>query len=156
MNLIRGGGQSFHMAYICSLPVFPCVNEALYTYMIGVVESKHSWNHSEHTTIKICSEYWKCSVVQYIYHYGNEWRSGPLFIVSYTLSLYFKMGSHNLNKLIISSLFLFFEKICQILQYVCKKEGLSLPAELAQRIAEKSGRNLRRALLICEACRVQQ
>ena len=66
------------------------------------------------------------------------------------------MGSHNLNKLIISSLFLFFEKICQILQYVCKKEGLSLPAELAQRIAEKSGRNLRRALLICEACRVQQ
>lgn len=48
------------------------------------------------------------------------------------------------------------DEICQILQYVCKKEGLSLPAELALRIAEKSGRNLRRALLISEACRVQQ
>ena len=41
-------------------------------------------------------------------------------------------------------------------QAVCKKEGLALPAELAQRIAEKSGRNLRRALLMCETCRVQQ
>lgn len=31
-----------------------------------------------------------------------------------------------------------------------------MPAELARRIAEQSGRNVRRALLMCEACRVQQ
>ncbi|KAH0625058.1 hypothetical protein JD844_033112 [Phrynosoma platyrhinos] len=48
------------------------------------------------------------------------------------------------------------EDICNILSSVCKKEGLVLPQELAQRIAEKSGRNLRKALLMCEACRVQQ
>ena len=47
-------------------------------------------------------------------------------------------------------------QICQILHNVCKKEGLTLPAELSKRIAEKSNRNLRRALLMCEACRVQQ
>ncbi|XP_072254761.1 replication factor C subunit 3 [Pyxicephalus adspersus] len=46
--------------------------------------------------------------------------------------------------------------ICTVLFSICKKEGLSLPQELARRIAEKSGRNLRKALLICEACRVQQ
>lgn len=50
----------------------------------------------------------------------------------------------------------FYLQICQILHNVCKKEGLSLPAELSKRIAEKSNRNLRRALLMCEACRVQQ
>ncbi|XP_018409638.1 PREDICTED: replication factor C subunit 3 [Nanorana parkeri] len=48
------------------------------------------------------------------------------------------------------------EEICTVLFSICKKEGLSLPQELARRIAEKSGRNLRKALLICEACRVQQ
>lgn len=47
-------------------------------------------------------------------------------------------------------------QITMILQQVCKKEGLSLPPELAQRVAEKSNRNLRKALLLCEACRVQQ
>ena len=47
-------------------------------------------------------------------------------------------------------------QICQILHNVCKKEGLSIPPELSKRIAEKSNRNLRRALLMCEACRVQQ
>ncbi|XP_058954883.1 replication factor C subunit 3-like [Pocillopora verrucosa] len=46
--------------------------------------------------------------------------------------------------------------ICQILHNVCKKEGLTIPAELSKRIAEKSNRNLRRALLMCEVCRVQQ
>ncbi|KAM3837179.1 replication factor C subunit 3 isoform 2-T2 [Vipera latastei] len=46
--------------------------------------------------------------------------------------------------------------ICTILSNVCKKEGLTLPQDLARRIAEKSGRNLRKALLMCEACRVQQ
>ncbi|NWT68934.1 RFC3 factor, partial [Prunella himalayana] len=48
------------------------------------------------------------------------------------------------------------EDICHVLSSVCKKEGLTLPQELAQRIAEKSGRNLRKALLMCESCRVQQ
>ncbi|GBN42017.1 Replication factor C subunit 3 [Araneus ventricosus] len=47
-------------------------------------------------------------------------------------------------------------EIATILQNICRKECLSLPAELAQRIAEKSNRNLRRAILMCEACRVQQ
>lgn len=48
------------------------------------------------------------------------------------------------------------EEIVMILQNVCKKEGLNLPVELANRIAVKSNRNLRRALLFCEACKVQQ
>ncbi|CAG2217322.1 RFC3_5 [Mytilus edulis] len=48
------------------------------------------------------------------------------------------------------------EEICQVLQNICKKESLNLPSELARRIAEKSNRNLRRAVLMCEACRVQQ
>ncbi|XP_075824539.1 replication factor C subunit 3-like [Microtus pennsylvanicus] len=47
-------------------------------------------------------------------------------------------------------------KICSVLSSVCKKEGLALPSELAHRLAEKSCRNLRKALLMCEACRVQQ
>ncbi|XP_044142040.1 replication factor C subunit 3 [Bufo gargarizans] len=48
------------------------------------------------------------------------------------------------------------DEICTVLFNVCRKEGLSLPQELARKIAEKSGRNLRKALLMCEACRVQQ
>lgn len=48
------------------------------------------------------------------------------------------------------------EEVCSVLTSVCRKEGLLLPGELAKRIAEKSGRNLRKALLMCEACRVQQ
>ncbi|XP_035682492.1 replication factor C subunit 3-like [Branchiostoma floridae] len=48
------------------------------------------------------------------------------------------------------------QQICSILQTVCKKEGLTLPPELANRIADKSGRNLRRAILMLEACKVQQ
>uniref|UniRef100_A0AAR2LGM5 Replication factor C subunit 3 n=1 Tax=Pygocentrus nattereri TaxID=42514 RepID=A0AAR2LGM5_PYGNA len=47
------------------------------------------------------------------------------------------------------------EEVCSVLTSVCKKEGLLLPVELAKRIAEKCGRNLRKALLMCEACRVQ-
>uniref|UniRef100_A0A3P8VYU0 Replication factor C subunit 3 n=1 Tax=Cynoglossus semilaevis TaxID=244447 RepID=A0A3P8VYU0_CYNSE len=48
------------------------------------------------------------------------------------------------------------EEVCSVLTSVCKKEGLLLPPELAKRISEKSGRNLRKALLMCEACRVHQ
>lgn len=47
-------------------------------------------------------------------------------------------------------------EIVSILQYVCKKEGLTLPEELANKIAITSKRNLRRALLMCETCRVKQ
>ena len=47
-------------------------------------------------------------------------------------------------------------QIVQVLQQVCRKESLNLPPELARRIAEMSTRNLRRALLMCETCRVQQ
>lgn len=48
------------------------------------------------------------------------------------------------------------EEIVSILQSVAKKEGCHLPTELASRISEKSSRNLRRALLMTEACRVAQ
>nr|XP_023017445.1 replication factor C subunit 3 [Leptinotarsa decemlineata] len=48
------------------------------------------------------------------------------------------------------------ETIISILQSTCKKEDLTLPVELAKRIAKLSNRNLRRALLICEACKVEQ
>ncbi|XP_002167209.1 replication factor C subunit 3 [Hydra vulgaris] len=48
------------------------------------------------------------------------------------------------------------EEVVQTLNSVCKKEGLNLPSELANRIAQKAEGNMRRALLMCEACRVQQ
>lgn len=48
------------------------------------------------------------------------------------------------------------DEIVSILHSTCKKENLQLPEELARRISEKSERNLRRALLMLEACKVQQ
>lgn len=48
------------------------------------------------------------------------------------------------------------DTIVSILQKTCKKEDLNLPEKLARRIAAVSNRNLRRALLICEACKVEQ
>ena len=39
---------------------------------------------------------------------------------------------------------------------IAKKENCQLPLELAQRVSEKSNRNLRRAILLVEACRVNQ
>lgn len=48
------------------------------------------------------------------------------------------------------------ERIAQQLQQVAAREKLSLPAALAQRLAAGCDRNLRRALLSLEACRVQQ
>lgn len=41
-------------------------------------------------------------------------------------------------------------------QKTCKKEGLTIPRELAERIATYSDRNLRRAILVLEAARAQQ
>lgn len=48
------------------------------------------------------------------------------------------------------------EEITKILQNTCSKEGLSIPPAFALKIAEKSDRNLRRALLLVEACKVAQ
>lgn len=46
------------------------------------------------------------------------------------------------------------EQISHILKQCCKQEGLTLSNELAARIAVKSQRNLRRALLMCETAYV--
>ncbi|XP_019859123.1 PREDICTED: replication factor C subunit 3-like, partial [Amphimedon queenslandica] len=48
------------------------------------------------------------------------------------------------------------DEICSVLQYVCHKESLTIPDTLAKKIAEKSERSLRKAILLCEVCRVQQ
>ena len=48
------------------------------------------------------------------------------------------------------------DQINTILKQTCKLEGLTLPNELAQRIAIKANRNLRRALLMCETAQVAQ
>jgi len=39
---------------------------------------------------------------------------------------------------------------------IASKEDATMPSKLAMRIAEKSNRNLRRAILLAEGCRVQQ
>jgi len=48
------------------------------------------------------------------------------------------------------------EDIMAVITSVAKKEGCSLPSQLAGRIADKSNRNLRRAILMVEACKVAQ
>ncbi|KAJ8688481.1 hypothetical protein QAD02_024276 [Eretmocerus hayati] len=48
------------------------------------------------------------------------------------------------------------EEIKSILFYVAKKELLDLPEKLAARIANSCDRNLRRAILMLEACKVDQ
>ncbi|CRK92906.1 CLUMA_CG006322, isoform A, partial [Clunio marinus] len=48
------------------------------------------------------------------------------------------------------------EEIINILNLICQKENLQLPKELAAEIASKSDRNLRRAILMLEACKVQK
>ncbi|CAM9737680.1 unnamed protein product [Chrysoparadoxa australica] len=45
--------------------------------------------------------------------------------------------------------------ICQVLQSISKKESIALPEPLAARMAEHSGRNLRKAVLMLESCKVQ-
>ncbi|EQC26764.1 replication factor C subunit 3/5 [Saprolegnia diclina VS20] len=47
------------------------------------------------------------------------------------------------------------DEIVSVLQKVCVKENLTFCAPLAMEIAKKSERNLRRALLMLETCRVQ-
>jgi len=48
------------------------------------------------------------------------------------------------------------DEICTVLGSIAQKEGLKLPAGLAMRIAAASERNLRRAILTLEACKVAQ
>ncbi|KAJ0657385.1 putative DNA polymerase III, clamp loader complex, gamma/delta/delta subunit [Helianthus annuus] len=48
------------------------------------------------------------------------------------------------------------DEIVKVLEFIGKKEGLQLPPGFAARIAEKSARSLRRAILSVETCRVQQ
>lgn len=48
------------------------------------------------------------------------------------------------------------KEIVTSLQHVANKEGLTLPDELAFSIAQKSQRNLRRAILMLESAKVQQ
>jgi replication factor C subunit 3/5 len=47
-------------------------------------------------------------------------------------------------------------QIVKVLQNVAKKESITLPLDLADRIAEKSDGNLRRAVLMLEACRAER
>lgn len=47
------------------------------------------------------------------------------------------------------------QEIVETLQGIAKKEHVALPTELAQRIAESSGRNVRKAILTLESCKVQ-
>ena len=47
-------------------------------------------------------------------------------------------------------------EVCSVLSYVAGKEGIKLPQPLALRISEACDRNLRRAILAMEACRVSQ
>ncbi len=48
------------------------------------------------------------------------------------------------------------DEIKDCLAHVAKKEGLVLPVPLADRIATASNRNLRRAILMLETCKVKQ
>ena len=48
------------------------------------------------------------------------------------------------------------KEIVEVLKKVSKKEGISLPDELAERIAATSELNLRRAILSLEATKVKQ
>ncbi|XP_030503787.1 replication factor C subunit 3 isoform X1 [Cannabis sativa] len=48
------------------------------------------------------------------------------------------------------------EQIVKVLEFIGKKEGLHIPSGFAARLAEKSNRSLRRAILSFETCRVQQ
>ncbi|CAN0900165.1 Replication factor C subunit 3 [Linum grandiflorum] len=48
------------------------------------------------------------------------------------------------------------EEIVKVLEFIGKKEGLEIPSGFAGRVAEKSNRSLRRAILSFETCRVQQ
>ncbi|KAF3321382.1 replication factor C subunit 5 [Carex littledalei] len=48
------------------------------------------------------------------------------------------------------------EEIVKVLELIAKKESLTLPLVFANRIAAQSNRNLRRAILFFETCRVKE
>lgn len=48
------------------------------------------------------------------------------------------------------------DETCDVLQAVAKKQNIHLPGELAINIARECSRNLRRGILMLEACHVQQ
>ena len=48
------------------------------------------------------------------------------------------------------------QEIITVLQSISKKEGITLPIELAKRIADLSDRNLRKAILMLESSKVKQ
>ncbi|GMH29095.1 hypothetical protein Nepgr_030938 [Nepenthes gracilis] len=48
------------------------------------------------------------------------------------------------------------EQIAKVLEFIAKKEGLQVPPGFYDRVAAKSNRSLRRAILLFETCRVQQ
>lgn len=48
------------------------------------------------------------------------------------------------------------DTICDVLKSISRKEQFTLPDELAINVARQSGRNMRRAVLMLEACKVQQ
>ena len=48
------------------------------------------------------------------------------------------------------------DEVCQVLHIVAQKESIKLPSSLAMRISMASQRNLRRAILMLEACKVHQ
>lgn len=49
-----------------------------------------------------------------------------------------------------------YHEISRVLQTVASRQSVTLPEELAMNIARESSRNLRRALLMLEACHVQE
>ena len=59
-------------------------------------------------------------------------------------------------KIIVYKIVAFYFQIVKVLEFVAKKESLQLPHGFAARIAEKSNRSLRRAILSLETCRVQK
>ena len=68
-------------------------------------------------------------------------------------SLFVPPGIHYVSRI---SIYCFNEQICIVLQKVASRESTTLPDELAINIARESSRNLRRALLMLEACHVQK
>jgi replication factor C subunit 3/5 len=55
----------------------------------------------------------------------------------------------------VSVLFALPLQICSVLQFICRKESIPLSDEVAINVARQSQRNLRRAILMLEACKVQ-
>ncbi|KAH7537515.1 hypothetical protein FEM48_Zijuj03G0101100 [Ziziphus jujuba var. spinosa] len=64
----------------------------------------------------------------------------------------------NVTTAVLHNMFVLHSKwqIVKVLEFIGKKEGLQIPSGFAARIAEKSNRSLRRAILSFETCRVQQ